>query len=295
MVAPAETHAHPASGRKAVKEMEVMVAHAIRETPDTTTLVLFTGNDSLEYKAGHFLTIEPQQFPELERWIAYLEDLKGKREPARAYSMCSEPHEKHVAVTIKEERYISGQTRYPPLMSPMLVHRTPRGAQMVITGFTGPYVLPDDIESQTDHVVHVCAGSGIVPDFSIIKYSLREHPRVRHTLVYSNKTYEDIIFRDALAEMERAHPGRLRVLHTLTREDRTGFRRGRIGADLLREAIPDPTAAMVYACGPGIGKHEREAARAKGEEPAPRFLETTVGLLAEVGVPKKNIRRESYG
>ena len=36
-----------------------MVADVIVETPDTTTRVLFTGNDRLEYRAGHFLTIDP--------------------------------------------------------------------------------------------------------------------------------------------------------------------------------------------------------------------------------------------
>src|SRR5579859_4581503 len=41
--------------RRRIKQMEVMVADAVTETPDTTTLVLFTGNDRLEYKAGHFL------------------------------------------------------------------------------------------------------------------------------------------------------------------------------------------------------------------------------------------------
>ena len=71
-----------------------MVADTIIETPDTTTLVLFTGNDRLEYRAGHFLTIDPHQFEALERFTRFLEDLKGKPEPARAYSMCSAPHER---------------------------------------------------------------------------------------------------------------------------------------------------------------------------------------------------------
>ena len=44
-----------------IKELEVMVADVIVEAPDTTTLVLFTGNDRLEYSAGHFLTIDPHQ------------------------------------------------------------------------------------------------------------------------------------------------------------------------------------------------------------------------------------------
>src|SRR5690349_17860341 len=38
-----------ASPSRRIKELEVMVADAIVETPDTTTLVLFTGNDRLEY------------------------------------------------------------------------------------------------------------------------------------------------------------------------------------------------------------------------------------------------------
>src|SRR5262245_48744665 len=110
-----------------IKELEVMVADAVVETPDTTTLVFFTGNDRLEYNAGHFLTIDPHQFESLERFTAFLEDLKGRREPPRAYSMCSAPHERYLAVTVKEEQYVSGQTKYPPLLSPMLVQQTVSG------------------------------------------------------------------------------------------------------------------------------------------------------------------------
>ena len=56
-----------------IKELEKMVADVVVETPDTTTLVLFTGNDRLEYRAGHFLTIDPHQFEALERFLAFLE------------------------------------------------------------------------------------------------------------------------------------------------------------------------------------------------------------------------------
>src|SRR3989338_8758013 len=144
------------AARRRIKELEVMVSDVVVETPDTTTLVFFTGNDHLEYQAGHFLTIDPHQFEALERFTAFLEDLKGRKEPPRAYSMCSAPHEKRLAVTVKEERYISGQTKYPPLLSPLLVKRTVRGMKLVVTGFTGPYTLPDNVESRTDHVIHIC-------------------------------------------------------------------------------------------------------------------------------------------
>ncbi|MBV9493451.1 MAG: oxidoreductase, partial [Acidobacteria bacterium] len=160
------------SVRHLIKEMEVIVADVVRETHDTTTLVLFTGNDRLEYRAGHFLTIDPHQFASLERFTAFFEDIKGRREPARAYSMCSAPHETRLAVTVKEERYVKGTTKYPPLLSPYLVHGLKPGSRLVVTGFTGPYTLPEDISNMTDHLVHLCAGSGSVPNLSILKWAL---------------------------------------------------------------------------------------------------------------------------
>jgi ferredoxin-NADP reductase len=287
------------SPRKRIKEMEVMVADVIVETPDTTTLVLFTGNDRLDYKAGHFLTIDPHQFESLERFIAFFEDVKGKKEPPRAYSMTSAPHEKYLAITVKEERYVSGTTKYPPLLSPLLVKRTLRGMRLSITGFTGPYTLPDDIEHKTEHLVHVCAGSGSVPNFSILKHALINHPRLKHTFLYSNKTWDDIIFRDELDALQRRHPEQVRVIHTLTREDppagRSDVCRGRINSALLREHVPDPSSCIVYACGPAIGPFDKQAARAKGVDPTPRFLETALAGLNEIGVAEERINYESYG
>ena len=277
-----------------------MVADVIVEAPDTTTLVLFTGNDRLEYSAGHFLTIDPHQFEALERFTSFLEDLKGKREPPRAYSMSSSPHERYLAVTVKEERYVSGATRFPPLLSPLLVKRTTRGMRLVVTGFTGPYTLPTDVSTRTDHIVHVCAGSGSVPNFSMLKFALANHPSLRHTFLYSNKTWDDIIFRDELARLAAKHADRLTVVHTLTREENESVfgpsvRKGRLNAALLREAIPTPEACDVYVCGPGISKFDVAAAKERGETPQPRFLESVLADLATIGVPKSRIKREFYG
>ena len=219
-----------------------MVAEVVVETADTSTLVFFTGNDHLEYRAGHFLTIDPHQFEALERFTAFLEDLKGKREPPRAYSMCSAPHERYLAVTVKEEQYVSGATKYPPLLSPLLVKRTVKGMRLLVTGFTGPYTLSP----------------------------------------------------------EAKHPERLRVIHTLTREPDVALcgpsvRKGRLNADVLRELIPDFDSCVIYVCGPGISKFDREAAKEKGEQPQPRFLESVLADLKSLGVPNARIKRESYG
>lgn len=286
--------------RPRLKEMEVIVAEVVQETSDSATLTLFTGNDRLDYLPGHFLTIRPQQFPTLEGICRYFEDVKGKREPARAYSLASAPHEGLLAITVKQERYVSGVTKYPPLLSPLLVFHTPPGTRMRVTGFGGPYVLPADIESRTDHLVHICAGSGIVPNFSILKHCLATDMKLRHTLIYGNRTWSDAIFRNALEELALRHPDRLSIVHALSREPEpeafgANVHGGRVDEALIAEFLPDPTAVEIFTCGPGVGKFERQAAAEKGEEVQPRFLETVLAALGHLGVPGDKIHRESYG
>jgi 3-ketosteroid 9alpha-monooxygenase subunit B len=122
--------------------------------------------------------------------------------------------------------------------------------------------------------------------------------KLRHTLIYGNKTWEDVIFQRQLDELARQHPDKLRIVHTLSREQGPlpgDCRRGRVSPELIREFISDPAGVEVFACGPGIGKFERQAAKEKGEEPAPRFLETTLAALESLGVADERIHRESYG
>jgi hypothetical protein len=52
---------------------------------------------------------------------------------------------------------------------------------------------------------------------------------------------------------------------------------------------------VVYACGPAIGPFDKQAAKEKGVEPSPRFLEAALEGLAEIGVSKDRIKHESYG
>ncbi|MBV9497637.1 MAG: oxidoreductase, partial [Acidobacteria bacterium] len=108
----------------------------------------------------------------------------------------------------------------------------------------------------------------------------------------------DVIFRHQLADLERQHPERLRVHHVISREaidPGERVRGGRVHADLLREWIPDPDACMVFACGPAVSVHDRVLAKERNEKPAPRFMETALDALHEIGVPPARIRKESYG
>ncbi|AKJ07071.1 ferredoxin-NADP reductase [Archangium gephyra] len=288
------------TARNRPKEYEVTVSEVRLETHDTATLSLDFGPERPEYKAGQFLNLDPHQFPALGRFAAYLQEHKGRKEPARSYSLASAPHEPLVAITVKDEDYIPGFTRYPPLLSPYLVHAPLTGSRMKVLGFMGPYVLPDDVEERTDHLVHVVAGSGAVPNFSIIKDALHRGLKPRHTVICSNKTWGDILYREAFEALERAHPDKLRVVHTLTREmDESRFsaavRKGRISEALLEELIPDRATCLVYVCGPAITPWDRRKALETRTPATPRFMEAVLGHLHTIGLEDKRIKRESYG
>jgi ferredoxin-NADP reductase len=280
------------------KTFEVVVTEVIHETRDTVTLVL-DGPEIPPYRAGQFLTIDPHIFPVIAGQVAYVEFLKGKKkELVRAYSMASAPHEP-LAITIKEEPYRAGDL-HPPLLSPLLVYGTPVGTRFPVVGFTGPYTLPPDIEQRTDHIVHLVAGSGAVPNYSIVKDALRNHPGLHHTFIDTNKTWDDIIFRDGLARLAAEHPDRFRLVHTLTRQSDisslpAGVRQGRVGRELLRELVPDSGTAFAYLCGPAIASWDRKKALEEGTTPTPRFLESTIANLQSVGFTPARIKREAYG
>lgn len=286
-----------------VRRMETfdsVVLQSIVETPDTRTLVLDATVPPDAYEAGQYVSIDPHQFIALRSFIAYLEQEKGRREPPRAYSMSSAPREPKLAITIKEEVFEPGRTKYPPLVSGLLVHQIRPGDRLVVRGFAGGYVLGQDVESRADHILHVCAGSGGVPNYSMIKDSLERHRRLRHTLLYSNKTWDDVIFRDGLADLAARSGGRLRVIHTLTRgaappDTRVPVRQGRIDVDLLGSVLASEPASLVFLCGPGISVWERRAAAAAGTAPEPRFLEVMVGHLAALGVPPDRVHTEAFG
>jgi 3-ketosteroid 9alpha-monooxygenase subunit B len=272
------------------------VRESIVETPDTRTLVLDITDRG--YLAGQYVSIDPHQFPALGSFVAYLEQQKRRTEPPRAYSMCSAPHEPYLAVTVKEEVFEPGQTKFPPLLSGFLVHSLRAGDPITVQGYAGGYTLPPDVESSTNHVLHLVAGSGSVPNFSMVKDSLHRHQRLKHTFIYSNKLWEDVIFRDALDVLEAEWPSRLRVIHRMTRgeaPDRARARRGRVDAALLQDVLTAEPESLVYACGPAITVWERRACAAAGTTPTPRFLETMLAFLAELGVPRSRVRIEALG
>ncbi len=281
--------------------MEAICVDVVPRTHDSATLYFFVG-DTGEYSAGQFVTIDPKQFPELQRWCHYFAHLKGKPEPVRAYSMSSTPKEKCISITVKSAPYDAQNDDYPPLISPFLVSGAIKGRELRIRGYSGPYCLRPEHGEITERVVHLVAGSGVVPNYAIVKDELQseDNQHVNHVFIDVNKTHEDIIFRDQLAALAKAFPNRLEVIHLLTREDDPSqygpnYHKGRPSLDFLNDHIGNPDTALVYACGPGITKHQKKKAKVTGETPTPRFMESITDMMATLNIPKSRFKKEEFG
>ncbi len=290
----------PVTGKK-IRPIKGVVVRAVQETVDTWTLYLFVGENDKAYQAGQFISIGPHQFPELKDLTRYFEYQKSKKEPVRAYSITSAPHEKHVSITIKPEVYEPEPHSFPPLLSPLLASNVLVGREIEFLGYAGGYVMPHEMPAEIDQVVHLVAGSGIVPSFSIIKDELinNKNPHLKHTLLYVNRLWQDVIFHHELITLERQFPERLAIKHFLSQDGTSiygeNYFRGRPTIEHVTRFAPDARKTLFFACGPAITKWQRAKAHETGVEPKPRFMEWVHEVMEKLHVDKKRFKREIYG
>lgn len=286
-----------------LKKITSTCVEVVRNTHDTVTLFFDVGEQPV-YTAGQFISIDPKQFPELSRQIAFLEHLKGKREQHRAYSMSSAPAERHVAITVKAEGYDSKHDKYPPLLSPFLASEAMKGRKVSFVGYTGAYVLDEDHDERTKQVLHLVAGSGIVPNYALLKDELllKKHTSVKHTMVYVNKTGNDVILLDELEKLRADFPERFELFHCITRDEEAAiaargahWKKGRPTLEWLKTLVSDPTTLLIYACGAAITKHQRHEAKETGIAPTPRFMEGVEELVHGLGVDRERYYAEEFG
>ncbi len=188
----------------------------------------------------------------------------------RSYSIASPPEDTaHITLTV--ERLEDGE------VSPYLVDEVRIGDKIELRGPIGGYFV---WETQLGGpLLLVAGGSGIVPLMAMIRHRQRAGSSVQTRLLYSSRTYEDIIYREELDRL--AGDGRmLQVVHTLTRTQPsgwTGYGR-RIDAELLGEVAWEPQEhPLAFICGPT------------------QFVETAAAELLSLGYEAARIKTERFG
>ncbi len=181
----------------------------------------------------------------------------------RSYSIASAPGD-GLALTV--ERLGDGE------VSPYLVDEAREGDEIEVRGPIGGYFVWDGDEPEP--VLLVAGGSGVVPLMAMARHRARVGSETPMRLVYSSRTWDDVIYRDELETIG------LDVVHTLTRQQPpgwTGYSR-RIDSELLAEvAWPAEERPRVYVCG------------------STHFVDAAADGLLELGYDASWIRTERFG
>jgi ferredoxin-NADP reductase len=220
------------------------VAELVDETPRTRTLVLdVDGWDG--HRAGQHVDVR------LTAEDGY--------QAERSYSIASGPDDARLELTV--ERIEDGE------VSPYLVGEAQHGDVFELRGPIGGYFAWDPADGGP--LLLVAGGSGVVPLRSMLRARTSD---VRARLIYSARTLDDVIYRDELAALGDD------IVLTLTREQRDGFRAGRVDADLLGEAGFSPEEEpRIFVCGPTA------------------FVESVASALVGLGHAPERVRTERFG
>ncbi len=212
---------------------ELEVAEVRRETDDTVS-VAFQVPEDLK---GEFRFI-PGQYLTLRRII-------GDQDVRRSYSICTSPSEQDLRVAIKEV--------YRGLFSTYANRELQAGDKLEVMAPAGKF-CPDIDPVQTKHYLLIAAGSGITPILSIAKTVLEQEPESTVTLIYGNKGFASIIFREEIEGLKNLYMNRIRLFHVLSRENLgLSLLKGRITAEKLQQfgkVIDYSTIDEAFICGP---------------------------------------------
>jgi ferredoxin-NADP reductase len=226
------------------------VAEVRPETPRTKTLVL----DVPEWeghRAGQHVDIR------LTAEDGY--------QAQRSYSVASASEQGSLELTV--ERIDDGE------VSPYLTDEARPGDVFEVRGPIGGYFVWDP--DAGGDVLLVGGGSGIVPLMAMARQRAADGDSVPTTLLYSARTWDDVIYRDELARLEGDG---FDVTYTLTRERPegwTGYSR-RVDSELLAEVAP-AELALAFVCGPTP------------------FVENVARVLVDLGHEPARVKTERFG
>ena len=194
---------------------------------------------------------------------------EGGYQAQRSYSIASPPEDALLSITV--ERVDGGE------VSPYLVEQLRTGDQLELRGPIGGYFVWTT--ALKGPLCLVAGGSGITPLMAMLRHRQRQANRDPAVLIYSSRSWEDVIYRNELERLA-CDDDRLSVVFALTRTQPRNWtgHRGRIDQTLLTDAIfPAAQAPAIYICGPD------------------GFVESVSNLLVTLGFDPQRILTERFG
>ncbi len=230
---PRRPRAAPAATSPVLRTRPLSIARVVRETADAVSLYLEEADGRpISFLPGQFLTFELEL---------------GGNVVRRAYSLASAAlpgHAPHVTV----KRVAGG------LVSNHLVDHARPGHVLQALGPSGAFTVAPSPGAQRSLLL-IAGGSGITPIASIAESVLEVEPRSRVTLVFGNRSLDDVIFRERLERLRARHGERL-VLDLVLEQPPSawGGAQGRLDAATQTARVlalgVDPADVEVFVCGP---------------------------------------------
>jgi ferredoxin-NADP reductase len=221
----------------------------------TIRLVPESGDGELPF------TYVPGQFINAAFWI-------GGARMIRSYSISSSPtHRDYLDLTVRREPRGAVSRHIVDLLKP--------GDYVEAGGPVGTFTFTG---KEADNIVLISAGVGVTPMLSIARYLTETSWQGDIYFLFSCSYPADFMFAAELDRLQEANP-KLHVAATVSRPEGTDWEghRGRITPDFLNETVPDLTSRRIHICGPLA------------------MMEGTESMLAQLGVPKENIKTEKFG
>lgn len=231
-----------------VINLELPVIETRQETPDVKSIKLGL-KEKLDYKPGQYMMIE-------------LDVNDAENGNSRPLSIASSPTENFLMFSTK-----ISQSLFKQKFNSLKI-----GDKVKLKGPMGIFVLKEDAEE----VVLLGGGIGITPFRDMVKYACDKRLSTKLTLLYSNKTPADIVYKNEWNIFEKQNPN-LRVVNTIT-DNTTGWsgKTGRINESMIREFCDDVNNAIFYICGP------------------PGMVDGLSNLLKTMNINPQNIKVEKF-
>ncbi len=237
------------------------VTNIRRETKDCVSIAFDVPADLKEnfrFQQGQYLTL---------RETVNGEDIR------RSYSICSGVNEPELRVAVKEVPHGKFST--------WANRELKEGHTLQVMTPMGNFGTSLQADQRKSYLL-VAAGSGITPIYSIAKSVLATEQESEVILLFGNRYFQSIIFRDQIEDLKDRYLGRFRVFHVLSSEpndvelysgriDKSkleGFAKGFIQMNAIDE---------VFVCGP---------------EPLIRIVQE---FSLEQGIAEDNIHFELFG
>jgi ferredoxin-NADP reductase len=230
------------------------VAELIDETPRVRSIVLDVA-DWLGHRAGQHVDVR------LTAEDGY--------QAQRSYSIASAPEDPRVTITV--ELLPDGE------VSSYLVEELRVGDLVELRGPIGGYFVWE--ARMGGPLLLVAGGSGIAPMMSMLRHREASGASVGARLLYSSRSWEDVIYRDELQRLSAGANGP-QVFHTLTRSQPAGwegYARRVDGTMLAETAWPASSEPMAFVCGPTP------------------FVESVADSLVLIGYPTNSVKTERFG